>query len=281
MEYLQPSGSTMHRRILLPLFLVGFVAGSAVLVAQAPFYLRGGRVEQGVMPEERTGFTFCRLMYRQTYRESSGSGWDTDYPMADQNLMVRLSELTKTDITRYDEGAPQHALVNATDDALFECPFLYAADAGTIGWDAEEIARMREYLFKGGLFWVDDFWGDLAWDNWLYQIHQVLPEYEVVELPLDHPLFSAFYFVETVPQIPSIQSWRRSGGATSERGAETVTPRVSAIFDDGGRLLVLMSHNTDIADGWEREGEDWEFFHSFSPYGYAVGINIAIWSMTH
>lgn len=252
-----------------------------MLVAQVSPYYRGTRIVTGELPDEKTGFTFCRLVYDRTYSEPSGSGWNTDYPMADQNLMVRLSELTNTEVTWYGESDPHHVVVSATDDALFQCPFLYAADAGTIGWSDLEVERMREYFLKGGFLWVDDFWGDLAWSRWLRQINRVLPEYDVQELPMDHPLFSTFYFVEKVPQIPSIQHWRRSGGETSERGLETINARISGITDEDGNLLVLMSHNTDIADGWEREGEDPEFFHLFSPYGYAVGINVAIWSMTH
>jgi len=84
-----------------------------------------------------------------------------------------------------------------------------------------------------------------------------------------------------VPQIPSIQFWRRSGGATSERGAESAEPHLRAIRDEHGRILVLMSHNTDIADGWEREGEDDAFFFAFSGDAYALGINIAMWALTH
>jgi len=272
----------MYRSLLAAgLGLAGTIGLAAFLFAQTPVYVRGGRVIQGEMPPERTGFTFCRLVYQRTYSEPSGSGWNTDYPMADQNFMVRLSELTNAHVTWRGESDPAHALVSASDDALFQCPFLYAADAGTIGWNDYEVERMREFFDKGGLFWVDDFWGDLAWTRWLEQIGRVLPEYEVREIPLDHPIFSSFYFVEKVPQIPSIQSWRRSGGETSERGQETATPRISGIFDKEGRLMVVMSHNTDIADGWERESEDWAFFHAFSPYGYAVGINIVVWSMTH
>ena len=45
--------------------------------------------------------------------------------------------------------------------------------------------------------------------------------------------------------------------------------------------MVLMSHNTDIADGWEREGEDEEFFLQFSPKAYALGINIILYALTH
>jgi hypothetical protein len=89
------------------------------------------------------------------------------------------------------------------------------------------------------------------------------------------------YPIESIPQIPSIQWWRRSGRyTTSERGAESATPHLRGISDSEGRLLVLMSHNTDIADGWERENEDFEFFKSFSFPAYAVGINVGLYSMT-
>lgn len=233
------------------------------------------------MPEQRTGFTFCRLVYRPVRSEAGGSGWDTDYPLADQNLMIRLPELTSARVTTFDSGEPQHVLVRPTDSVLFQCPFLYGSDAGTLGLSDVDVALLREYLLKGGFLWVDDFWGTRAWNHWVSQIRRVLPEYEIMELPSDHQLFSTFYSVESVPQIPSIQHWRRSGGQTSERGLDSATPTIQAIFDESGNLLVLMSHNTDIADGWEREGEDYDFFHSFSPYGYAVGVNVAIWSMTH
>jgi hypothetical protein len=56
---------------------------------------------------------------------------------------------------------------------------------------------------------------------------------------------------------------------------------VRGISDDHGRLMVLMTHNTDISDAWEREGEDPQYFYNFSPNGYAVGINILLYSMTH
>jgi hypothetical protein len=44
---------------------------------------------------------------------------------------------------------------------------------------------------------------------------------------------------------------------------------------------VLCVINTDISDAWEREGEDPRYFYSFSPKGYAVGINVMIYAMTH
>ena len=41
-----------------------------------------------------------------------------------------------------------------------------------------------------------------------------------------------------------------------------------------------MSHNTDIAGGWEREGEDYEFFYRFSVDAYELGINVAVHTMS-
>ena len=54
-----------------------------------------------------------------------------------------------------------------------------------------------------------------------------------------------------------------------------------AVLDEHGNVMVLMTHNTDISDAWEREGEDPRFFYSFSPDGYAVGINVVLYAMTH
>jgi len=46
-------------------------------------------------------------------------------------------------------------------------------------------------------------------------------------------------------------------------------------------LMVAMTHNTDIQDAWEREGEDPQFFERFSPDGYALGINVVLYAMSH
>jgi len=54
-----------------------------------------------------------------------------------------------------------------------------------------------------------------------------------------------------------------------------------ACKDEHGRLMVVMTHNTDISDTWEREGESQEYFDKFSPDGYAVGVNIIVYALTH
>ena len=53
------------------------------------------------------------------------------------------------------------------------------------------------------------------------------------------------------------------GGPTSERGADSAVPHARAIIDDHGRMMVLMTHNTDIGDSFEREGDSRAYFLQF------------------
>jgi hypothetical protein len=258
------------------------------LAAQEPFMWRGGwgrRTPPRFATAESFdgGFNFCRLMFTSRWREPSGSGWNTDYPGADLNFPVRLSELSKVRVSRQPTGDANHLVVRPTDPFLFQCPFVLASDVGTVEFAAEELIALRAYFEKGGFLWVDDFWGDRAWQVWAYEIGRVLPpgEYPIADVPMSHPLWRTLFDVKRLPQVPSISHWRRSGGETSERGAETATPNLKAISDRHGRIMVLMTHNTDISDSWEREGEDPEYFYTFSPDGYALAINAVVYAMTH
>jgi len=269
------------------------VAATSLLVcglAASALAQRGwGRIPEGYgvpiqrMPSDYSDGTFaiCKLMYRSVRSEWLGMGWATDYPYAAINLMTRVSELTKTPVSRNDAGEPNHWVVTATDPALFRCPYVMAADVGTLHWSDAEVERMRAYLLKGGFLWVDDFWGTPAWQQWSREITRVLPEYPIFDIPADHPIRHTLYNLDEIPQVTAIQNWRGSGFSTSERGSDSPHPNFRAIADEKGRILVLMTHNTDIADSWEREGEDREYFLQFSPKGYSVGLNVVLYALTH
>jgi hypothetical protein len=234
-------------------------------------------------PESFDGaFNFCRIMFSQSY-DGDGGSWLVDYDRADINLSIRLSELTRTRISRDSSGEPNHVVLRLTDDVLFQCPFIMMTEVGSTYLSPEEAARLREYLLKGGFLWVDDYWGEYAWDQWVEQIGQVLPpaDFPIVDLPLGHPIWQSQFELKELPQIPAIQSWRRLGYDTSERGEETRTPHFRGIADKSGRVFVVMTHNTDISDAWEREGEDPRYFYQFSPKGYGVGIDVMLYAMTH
>jgi len=229
-------------------------------------------------------FVVCRLMYTSVRREPSGGGWRTDYPYGEINLTIRFSELTRTPVSHSGGREPNHYVVRITDDELFQCPFTMASDVGTIGLTDEEAVRLRLYLLKGGFLWVDDFWGPLAWEQWMHEFSKVLPpeQFPIQDVPIEDPIFKSQFIVERVPQITNIQFWRMTRGKeTSERGADSAVPHFRAVRDDHGRIMVVMTHNTDIADSWEREGEDPAFFYQFSPDGYAVGVNVLLHAMTH
>ncbi len=240
---------------------------------------------EGFAGPDGRAFTFCRVAYRQVRSEPLGTGWTTDYPDADRNLMLRVSQLTTVPIRTNSGGNPEHIVVELTDDELFQCPFIFMSDVGTIGINPDEAERLRQYLLRGGFLWVDDFWGSRAWRSWVREFQKVLPEdeYPIEDVPPGSEIFNALYVVYDVPQVPSIQHWRRSGrgSSTSEQGSDSAVPHLRSIRDEQGRVMVLMSHNTDIADGWEREGEDVEFFYLFSPKAYALGINIVLYALTH
>jgi hypothetical protein len=229
------------------------------------------------------GFNFCRAAYTSGRREAGGQGWSTDYPDAELNFSIRLSELTKTRVTKDNNGRPEHLVVRLTDEALYQCPYLHMEDVGTAALTDAEVQGLRGFLLKGGFVWVDDYWGSNAWHNWVSQLARVLPpsEYPVHDVPLDHPIFKTMFDVKALPQIPSIQFWRTSNGSTSERGTDSATATVRGVSDRYGNVIVLMTHNTDISDAWEREGEDPRFFYQFSPDGYAVGINVILYALTH
>jgi len=269
------------------------VVAAVLLTAAGTAYAQFGRGFFGdgnaaarYPPALRTdrAFSFCRIQYTSVRRERSGAGWRTDYPYGEINLMIRLSELTKTSVPFEGERQPIHYVVRLTDEALFECPMTMASDVGTVGLSEPEAAQLRLYLLKGGFLWVDDFWGSEAWGQWSREIAKVLPpsDYPIVDVPLSDAIFTGQFVVTAVPQITNIGFWRRSQGRlTSERGADSRDAHFRAIRDAHGRIMVAMTHNTDVADSWEREGEDPGFFYQFSPDGYALGINVLLYAMTH
>jgi hypothetical protein len=230
---------------------------------------------------EDGSFMICKLQYTSVRYEAMGIGWSTDYPYAGINLMIRMSELTRAHITQVGEtGEPNYWVVRLTDNALFHCPILMGSDVGTMALSDEEAARLRQYLLKGGFLWVDDFWGTPAWMQWAEQIHKALPEYPIFDIPREHPIRHMLFPVDEVEQVTNINNWLRTHD-TSERGDDSPQADFRGIADDKGRLMVVMTHNTDFGDTWERESESHEFFVQFSPKGYALGIDVLLYAMTH
>lgn len=279
-----------HAVIALGVLTVAVVAG--IGAARQPPRQPPGRPLQ--LPADRAGvpdwkvdpnfksdvFTFVRIEY-DSYRGRRGWGsWTTDWPDAELNLSFRLQQLTSLRVN------PNPITMRLTDPRLFDHPFIYIVEPGSLYFTEEDVVALRRYLTNGGFLMVDDFWGDAEWDNFHREIKRVFPDREPQELPLEHEIFRCVYRLKEKPQIPSIgAAWAgKAEGITWERGhgGNTQTPHYMGLFDDKGRMMAFIGHNTDLGDGWEREGEDPWYFNEFSQKkAYPLGINVIVYAMTH
>jgi hypothetical protein len=291
------------RRILVILAIVTFIP----VTAQALLQIRNRRFNPALTPSSRIDpdavgtqflisrngvpdweldrefpqdvFTFVRIMYNP--RGGYFGSWQTDYPDSDLNFSFRLQQLTSLKVN------PNPIVLELTNPQLSNYPFIYFAEPGGGAYGRgggmqltrEEATALRNYLLNGGFAMFDDFWGEQEWEMFYEDIKKVFPDREPVELPIEHPIFHIVYDLTEKPQVPSIGHAQR--GLTYERpDAQEVHYR--GIFDDHGRLMVIICHNTDLGDGWEREGEDERYFREFSEKkAYPMGINIVFYAMTH
>lgn len=263
-------------------FIVG-VALLATQLSQAQMVDRGGVPEWEVPAEfKHDVFTFARIQYDSFGGRGGGwSGrrgrWAIDYPDAELNLAFRLQQMTSLKVD------PESAVVRLDEDELSNFPFLYMVEPGALIFRETEVTALRSYLLNGGFMMVDDFWGEDEWANFEYEIRRVFPDREIHDLPIEHPIFHIVFDLKKKPQVPSLnRALRNQGtGITWER-EDAKEPHYRAIFDDNGRMMVIICQNTDLGDGWEQEGESEWYFREFAEkQAYPMGINIIVYAMTH
>lgn len=264
-------------------FLLVLAAAWLVSTEPAPTVPQRYRDEPRPVPEwtldpelAPDAFTFVRVRYSSWggARYSRRGDWATDYPDSDLNFSFRLQQLTSLDVH------PDGLVLDLTDERLFDHPFLYMIEPGQLRFDEREVEALRRYCLNGGFLMVDDFWGDEEWENFHREIRRVFPDRPVVDVPLSHEIFHIVYDLKEKPQVPSIHAAQR--GRSWERGYDTQTPNYRAIEDDQGRIMVFICHNTDLGDGWEREGvAEWYFEEYSEKKAYPMGINIVVYALTH
>jgi hypothetical protein len=238
-------------------------------------------------------FTFARVIFQSDARASPRRGfgrqlgWWVDYPDADLNLSFRLQQLTSI---RTD---PDCRVLKLTDPALFDYPLLYLEHAGYWHLREEEVAVLRNYLAGGGALFVNDFWSAREWEGFADQIERIVPHRSWVELDTDHPVFHCVFDLRGPMhrlRVPTMQFWNEDFDANDPqspphrvfRGEGSEAMHVRTLLDDKGRIMILAIHNSDVSDGWEREGENDLYFNRYSEkIAYPLGINIIFYLMTH
>ncbi len=201
-----------------------------------------------------------------------GLGWSMDSPGADCKYMGGIQRLTNLRVF------PNPNMIRITDPDLFKYPYAYIVEPGGMELTDEEVLRLREYLKRGGFIHADDFWGLREKANFEYEMRRVLPERRMEVLPLSHPVFHTFFDIDEIIQIPG-QYAGCNGGPTWERADDT-EPRVYGISDDNGRLMVVVTYNSDLGDAWEYADLGC-YPQKYTGQAYRLGMNFIIYAMTH
>jgi len=231
-------------------------------------------------------FVFGRLMYpphprarfsrpigfggRFDWREG-GTSWSQDYPRADRQFALALRRLTRLDTRSVEQP------VNLDDgDDAFNWPWLAAGEMGDWKLTDSQAARLRDYLLRGGFLMLDDFWGTEEWDRFEETMKVVFPDRPIVEIDNEDPVFHSVYDLDDRYQIPG--QWALMRGTTYRNdGARDYW---KGIYDDHGRLMVVMDFNSDVGDSWEWADSP-RYPEKYSALGIRIGVNYVVYSMTH
>jgi hypothetical protein len=215
-------------------------------------------------------FTFARLMYTGDFScVSEGPGWAHDYPEAESNFMLILRELTlvRPHMDRFN-------IVRMDSPDLFKHPALYFSEPG--GWrmtDAE-MNGLRAYLMKGGFIVIDDFprsgyRGRDDYSQFAYQLKRLLPDAEVMNLELNHPIFDSFFHI-TEPW----KSGSNQDGYTN--------PEFYAVFEDNDptkRVMMVINYSNDLGENWQFSSSGMQPLDRTNE-SWRLGINYYIYALT-
>lgn len=221
-----------------------------------------------------TPFTFVRIRYSDVVQYPEGvqnqGAWLVDYPEADSTFSLKLGELTGIEVD------PAGTILELTDPALPDYPFIYMVEGGRAHLSEDEAAALRAYLLGGGFLMVDDFWGENEWASLRMQLARVFPDREPIELWPDHEVFWSYYAITGKTPVPSIIALRSP--RVTENPADAV---IRGLIDDRGRLMAIFLHNMDLGDAWEHIDDP--TYPKASSLGMALplGINAVVYALTH
>jgi hypothetical protein len=232
----------------------------------------GADSRTGTANSKATRFQFVRLKYPGGIPDYV-KNWYTDYPNMDKNLTTLLRRLTGV-----DTGPP--ILVEPSSEALFEYPMIYSVEPEQMVLGRRDSENLREYLARGGIWFADDFHGDEEFEQFMDQLHKVLPDAKPVELDTKHPLFHSFFDIDKIIQVTNDSIAKCAECDQWENGPSGKEPKVFAVFDPKGRISVLMAWNTDLGDGLEW-ADDPEYPAHYSKYAFQFVTNVIVYAMSH
>lgn len=217
-------------------------------------------------------FAFTRIIFKSGYQPLPGPGntaW-RDWPESDMHFIQGIRRLTAVDIE------DQSRAIRLTDEQLYDRPWIYALEVGTWLLSDEEAASLREYLLRGGFLVVDDFHGTVQWQGFMRSMEKVFPDRPIVDVTEQDAIMTMHFDVDHTKPIPGIMALRY--GVTYEH--DGYTPSWKGIYDDEGRLMVIINFNVDLGDAWEMADKPW-YPEQYTSLAYRFGVNYVLYSLTH
>jgi hypothetical protein len=163
---------------------------------------------------------FARLQY------DGGGDWYND-PEVLPNLAKYINKTLNTDFPTDQE------ITRASDQKMFDFPFLYLTGHGNIRFTDREIDNLHNWMLRGGFLHADDDYGMDA--PFRREIKRIFPERDLIALGPDFPLYSCYFSFNRLPKIHK---------------HDDKSPQAFGLFDDTGRLMMLYTYETNISDGW-------------------------------
>lgn len=124
--------------------------------------------------------------------------------------------------------------VEVGSEELFDYPFIHMTGHGNVIFSGNEVKNLRKYLLGGGFLHIDDNYG---MDEFIRpQIKKIFPEYELVEVPFSHDLYTKPYsFPKGLPKIHEHDNNAPQGLAIVHKG----------------KVVLFYTYECDLGDGWE------------------------------
>ena len=220
-------------------------------------------------------FTFVRVNYTTApggYWFGGMPAWAHGYPLAEQNLMRILNEIS------YLGAHTEEINTLALDDPqLDRYPVAYIIEVGWWMMSSREAAALRDYMQKGGFVIVDDFkvagWGGRrgggGWPVFEANMKRVLPDAQFFEMDASHPIFHSFFEINRLDIIPQAYNVGR--------------PIFRGLYEDNDptkRLQMIVNYNTDVSQYWEWSARGLRPIDETNE-AYKLGVNYIIYGLTH
>jgi hypothetical protein len=212
-----------------------------------------------------------RLRYRSRLdgRRGGYARWGIDANKGDRTFIAILTRLTRIDVQ------PVEHIVDIDSDDMFDIPFLVAISIGDWDLSPPQAERLRRFFDRGGFLMVDDFHNEREWANFMRGMQMIDPAAAADELGDDDPAFHVMFDLKERIRVPGANVVHGDG---IERGG--AVPHWRAVRDSRGRMMVAITFNQDVGDGWEFADHP-DYPEKYASAAIRIGTNFVVYAMTH